>query len=59
MKFEFDWPSGFREEVLNGGQTDLRRMQEHGNTMSSPSEPGCVGELENICRNTAKISNRF
>ena len=32
MKFEFNWPSGFREDVRNCGQTDDAQWTDAGVT---------------------------
>ena len=39
-KFGFDWPSGFRGDVLTCGLAkNDRRMPDHGYIISSPGEP--------------------
>ena len=35
IKFQFDWPSGFREDLW----TDDGQASEHGHPISSPCEP--------------------
>ena len=54
MKFGFDWPSRFGEDVWNcwprrpRRRPRQRRTPEHGYTISSPCEPNGSGELKLI-----------